>query len=197
MRTVVFLHLMMVGLILFAFSAACTPVGAPASEGSAYPGNDPAGDSESENAAYPHGGPVETPDGVVVVAPSGSVDLSKLTPEPPSDEEILQEMPEPGQPGDPLPAEVSRMALAVGSHLAEYAGVLPRDVRLVSAEPVTWGNTALGCPAPDIAYAEVIVEGWLITLKAEEKVYTYHTDGSSRFVLCEDGLPAAEGDLNS
>jgi hypothetical protein len=193
---------MMAVAVLLALSAACAPAAGPVSQESAYPGDqvaEPALDSypadDSQNEAEPQGGLVETPDGLVVVAPSGSVDLSKLTPEPPSDEEILQEMPEAGHPGSTLPAEANRMVLALGNHLAALASVPPRDVQLVSAEPVTWGNTALGCPAPDTAYAEVVVEGWLITLEAEGKPYTYHTDGSARFVLCEDGLPAAEEDV--
>jgi hypothetical protein len=201
---IVFSHLVIVGFILLAFSAACAPAAGPVNEESAYPGDEavepalgnyPA--KTSESGANPQGGSVETPDGVVVVAPSGSVDLSKLTPEPPPDEEILQEMPEPGRPGNPLPAELSRMVLALGEHLAEYAGIPLRDVRLVSAEAVTWGNTALGCPQPDRAYAEVMVEGWQVKLNAQGETYTYHTDGLARFVLCEDGLPAAEGEVNS
>lgn len=198
-------RLMMVGLLIVGLAAACAPAAEqevgevvyPAQEDveqtepalAAYPAE------ESEDAADPQGKPVETPDDLIVVAPSGSVNLSELTPEPPPDEEILQEMPEPGRPGAPLPAAVNRTVLTLGNHLAEYAGVLPRDVQLVSAEPVTWGNTALGCPEPDTAYAEVIVEGWLITLEAEGKPYTYHTDSLARFVLCEDGLPTAEGDV--
>jgi hypothetical protein len=198
------LGLMVMALLVLGLSAACAPaaeeeigeVAYPASEEmelavDTYPNN------AEGNAAESQGKPVETPPGVVVVAPSGSVDLSKLTPEPPSGEEILEEMPEPGRPGDPLPAELNQMVLVLVEHLAEYADVSPLDVQSVSAEAVTWGNTALGCPEPDTAYAEVLVEGWQVTLKAEGKTYMYHTDRLARFVLCEDGLPAAEGEIQS
>jgi hypothetical protein len=197
-------RLMVVGLLILGLTAACVPATEQEAGEVAYPVNEDEGLTEpalapypaegSEDAADPQGKPVETPDDMLVVAPSGSVNLSELTPEPP-DEEILQEMPEPGRPGNPLPAAVNRAVLTLGNHLAEYTGVAPRDVQLVSVEPVTWDDTSLGCPEPDMAYAQVIVEGWLVTLEAEGKVYTYHTDGMARFVLCEDGLPAAEGNV--
>jgi hypothetical protein len=199
----IIVRVVMVGFVLLALAAACAPATGEEISEVAYPSgeeiesaSDAYPDDEAEDAAEPQGKPMETPPGVIVVAPSGSVDLGKLTPEPPSGEEILEEMREPGRPGDPLPAEVNQIVSALGEHLAEYAGVSPDDVQPVSAEAVTWGNTALGCPEPDTAYAEVLVEGWQVTLIAEGKTYTYHTDGLARFVLCEDGLPAAEGGID-
>jgi hypothetical protein len=69
------------------------------------------------------------------------------------------------------------------------------QIRLVSTEPMVWPDGGLGCPAEGMSYIQVQVEGMLITLEAEGQTYTYHTDGTSNFVLCEDGVPVSGGTI--
>lgn len=182
----------MVGLLILGLTAACSPPAEQQSQNNTTP-TLVAGTATAEDMAAPQG-PVETPEGTLVDAPPSSVDLDELLEEP-ADEEILDELPQPGRPDQPRPAAVNRTVLTLTNHLARFVDVPRRDVELVAVEQMSWGSTALGCPEPDTAYAEVVIEGWLITLEVADEPYTYHTEGLGRFVLCEDGLPVAEGDV--
>lgn len=155
----------------------------------------------SADAAYPSGGntypvsPVEAllPTGypeITVVAPSGEVNPGELSPVAPN--LTPQVMPSPGRPGSPI-AGLARFTEAIAVELSRQLGVLPADIRVVSAEPVMWPNSGLGCPAEGVNYAEVVVEGALITLEANGDIYTYHTNGANTFVLCRDGVPVSTG----
>ena len=155
-------------------------------------------------AAYPEAGsqnpypvsPVEAllPTGypeLTVVAPSGEVDPDKLTPVP--SDGTLQVMPSPGRP-IPTPFPVPKAIMtALMRHLTIQADVPSDEIQIIDAEPMVWPNGGLGCPAEGVAYAEVQVEGMLITLEAEGKTFTYHTDGGRNFALCRDGERVSEG----
>ncbi len=185
---------LMVGLLILGLAAACSPAAEQQSENSTTPIEEPSPAETTEDTADPQG-PVETADGTLVAAPPGAVDLDELLEEEPPDEELLEEMPQPGRPNRPRPAAVTRTIFTLTNHLARYTDVPRRDIEFVGIEQMSWGSTALGCPAPDTAYSEVAVDGWLITLEAAGEPYTYHTEGLARFVLCEDGRPVAEGDV--
>ena len=71
------------------------------------------------------------------------------------------------------------MALAVG-----HQGV-PRDqLRLVRVERRQWSDASLGCPAPDMMYAQVITPGYLVVLSGGGRDVEYHTDTRGRAVTC-------------
>ena len=131
---------------------------------------------------------------LTVVAPSGEVDPNELTPQP--SDGTLQVMPSPGRPNAtpfPVPALI---LTALTRDLATRADVTSDEIQVISAEPVVWPNGGLGCPAEGMAYAEVQVEGMLVTLEANGQSYTYHTDGAKRYVLCQDGSPVAGGAIS-
>jgi hypothetical protein len=46
-----------------------------------------------------------------------------------------------------------------------------------------------------MAYAEVQVEGLLITLEAAGQAYTYHTGGMKSYVLCDGDQPLSTGEI--
>ncbi len=158
------------------------------------------------SAAYPGAGsqnpypvsPVEAllPTGypeLTVVAPSGEVNPSELTPVP--SDGTLQVMPSPGRPGPastPFPVPVAVMT-ALTRHLAALADVPADEIQVIDAEPMVWPNGGLGCPAEGVAYVEVQIEGQLITLEAGGETFTYHTDGGQNFALCRDGERVSEG----
>lgn len=127
---------------------------------------------------------------LTVVAPSGEVNPSELTPVP--SDGTLQVMPSPGRPGPtPFPVPVAVMS-ALTRHLTTLADVPSDEIQVIAAEPMVWPNGGLGCPAEGVAYIEVQVEGTLITLEAGGQTYTYHT-GNQNFVLCRDGERVSEG----
>jgi hypothetical protein len=173
-------------LIMAALLAACTPTetvvendndggDSPALESvtgesaTAYPA--PATESaypvEPVTPVLPTGYPEMT-----VVAPSGEVDLGSLT---------------------PVAPEMTSLLEAVARDLNAQTDVPIDEIRLISVESVVWPNGGLGCPAEGMAYAEVQVEGSLLTLEAAGQTYTYHTAGAQEFVLCQNGIPVSSG----
>ena len=68
-------------------------------------------------------------------------------------------------------AEAKRLAK---EHLATTLGISVGEISVVSVEKVNWPDTSLGLPQPDRVYAQVIVPGYKITLRASGKEYRYH-----------------------
>lgn len=145
-----------------------------------YPG--PAAESELP-VGYPESG---------VVSPSGEVDLGSLTPDV-NENSTPQVAPAPGRPGLTGSPQLGILIEAVRLNLSTEIDVPLGEITIVSTAPMTWPNAALGCPQEGMAYAEVLVEGALITLEAAGQQYTYHTSGTDSFVLCQDGEPVATG----
>ena len=80
-------------------------------------------------------------------------------------------------------ALVTRLTQLGTDDLGRRLGI-PRDrITVVSTTPETWPNTALGCPEPDMMYAQVLTDGFRIRLRANDATYEYHTD-DRRVVLC-------------
>jgi len=167
-------------------SPALNPVGEEPSRDEEYPAPDsypePAAESELPTG-YPESG---------VVSPSGEVDLGRLTPDV-NENGTPQVAPAPGRPGLTGSPQLGVLMEAVRLNLSTEIDVPLGEITIVSAEPMTWPNAALGCPQEGMAYAEVLVEGALITLEAAGQQYTYHTGGTGNFVLCQDGEPVATG----
>ncbi len=209
----------MIGLLVAALLAACAPAttgeptvesdpeAAPTSGGSALnpaPSDDEsdptAGEgypaaADSAASAYPSADeaallPSEGYPAGTLVAPV-EVDLGQLTPV--AGDPTPQVMPSPGRPGGSPPVGQGMMIEAVMLSLSEQFDIPAESITVVSVEAVTWPNGGLGCPQEGMAYAEVMVEGSRITLEADGQTYTYHTAGTSEYVLCIDGVPAGSG----
>ena len=90
--------------------------------------------------------------------------------------------------GEPtVPAEAAEITL-VKEDLAQRLNVPTDQLRVVSVEAVDWPDTSLGCPKPNMFYAEVITPGFKIIIEAGGREYTYHT-GRGEFVQCEGQWP--------
>jgi hypothetical protein len=90
-------------------------------------------------------------------------------------------------PGEPAvhPGLTSRVALAVAD-LSERLAVPESEIEVVSAQPVTWPDSSLGCPEPGMQYAQVLTDGALIELESAGTSYSYHMGGSTYVpFLCE------------
>ncbi len=60
------------------------------------------------------------------------------------------------------------------------------EVRVASAEIVTWPDTGLGCRRPGMRYPQVPVDGCRIVLEHGGRRYAYHAGGRVRVpFLCE------------
>jgi len=71
------------------------------------------------------------------------------------------------------------------SDLAERLGIAKDEIQVVSFEAVTWPDTSMGCPHPEMAYLQVLQDGSLIQLSAQGRVYEYHSGGNREPFLCE------------
>ncbi len=76
--------------------------------------------------------------------------------------------------------------------LAKTLAVGPDELEVVDATPVEWPDAALGCPEKGIVYAQMIVPGYRIRLRADGVTHDVHV-GAGRAVVCgETGPTPAE-----
>ncbi len=78
--------------------------------------------------------------------------------------------------------------------LAKRLAVPVDQIELVEVRDVVWPDKGLGCPQPGMAYAQVLVEGLLIRLRAGGQLYAYHSGGSRPPFLCERPAGSAPGE---
>jgi hypothetical protein len=79
---------------------------------------------------------------------------------------------------------------ATNAALADAAsrlGVPASQVQVRRVEGREWPDTSLGCPQPNMLYAQVITPGYLVELSGAGRSLEYHTDRSgTRTVLCRE-----------
>jgi hypothetical protein len=68
--------------------------------------------------------------------------------------------------------------------LAKYLNIDGSQIRVVESISVDWPDTSLGCPQPDMAYAQVVTPGYWIVLETNGLQYPYHTDLEGQVILC-------------
>ena len=93
----------------------------------------------------------------------------------------------------PAPAEVSPVPVVVSlasvteAALVDAAGRTGQsraDLKVLSAEAVTWSDGSLGCPQPGMMYTQALVPGYRVRIEAGGQVLDYHAGKSGRPVLC-------------
>ena len=104
--------------------------------------------------------------------------------------------------GDALPAQspvqagVSPVPVAVGlasvteaalADAARRTGRSAADLKVLSAEAVTWPDGSLGCPQPGMLYTQALVPGYRVRIEADGQVLDYHAGRSGRPGLCPAG----------
>mgnify|MGYP000120852429 CR=1 FL=1 len=85
-----------------------------------------------------------------------------------------------------VPAEARDAVRLATEDLARRLGVRPAAIRPVRVQAVDWSDTSLGCPRPDMVYAQVITPGYVVILSAQGRDYEYHTDAGRFVVWCEE-----------
>ncbi len=78
-------------------------------------------------------------------------------------------------------------ALAV-EDLANQLSIPEDEIKLCDVCQVTWPDTSLGCPQPDMMYAQMLQEGYLIQLTVDGKPYFYHSGGTQAPFQCEEDM---------
>ena len=114
------------------------------------------------------------------------------TPPEPTPERTAE--PEPtAEPRAPT-ADISEAGLAaLVARAAEEAGVAINEVRVVTAEEVTWSDGSLGCPQPGMAYTQALVPGFRVVLEIGGDELSFHAAQGGEFQFCEDPQPPVEG----
>ncbi len=76
--------------------------------------------------------------------------------------------------------------------LAQRLSIAPEDIQVMAAEMRTWSDASLGCPQPDMSYAQVPQDGLLVQLGYAGRVYNYHSGGNQAPFLCDPPLTDAK-----
>lgn len=77
---------------------------------------------------------------------------------------------------DSVVPEYSPVVDLAKKDLSEKLNIPIGDIKLVKEEAVNWPDTSLGYPEKGMNYAQVITSGFRIILKAQDKLYEYHSD---------------------
>lgn len=65
---------------------------------------------------------------------------------------------------------------AARTDLAQRIGADAATIRVIGMRPQRWGDSGLGCPEPGEQVHKDTVNGYKLSLKHDQRVYTYHTD---------------------
>jgi Ferritin-like domain len=68
--------------------------------------------------------------------------------------------------------------------IANDLSVPTEAVQVVSIEPRNWPDSSLGCPQPDMLYAQVVTPGYLVVVDVSGERIEYHTDERGTIVRC-------------
>ena len=87
-----------------------------------------------------------------------------------------------------LDATAAAMVNTATLELATTLGVTPDDVEVVTVYDVMWADASLGCPEPDMMYAQVLTPGYRVELAVDGERYVYHTGSlpGSPVVTCPE-----------
>ena len=64
-------------------------------------------------------------------------------------------------------------------------GVPGGEVKVLAVEPVTWNDASLGCPQPDMMYAQVMTPGYQVQVEVAGEAHTVHMDEAGNGVVCD------------
>lgn len=69
--------------------------------------------------------------------------------------------------------------------LARRLDVSEAEIEVESASDGYWNDASIGCPVEGDLYAQLIVDGFRVELRADGSVYVYHQGGTEPVFLCE------------
>jgi hypothetical protein len=85
----------------------------------------------------------------------------------------------------PLDPALAGLVEQAKTDLARRHSVTAEAVTLVDVRGVVWPNAGLGCPRPGVEYPQVPVDGFLIRLKLDGRIYHYHQGRARPPFPCE------------
>jgi hypothetical protein len=70
---------------------------------------------------------------------------------------------------------------------SKLANVPREQLAIVRAESVVWNDGSLGCPEPGMEYAQTLVNGYWVVIKAAGQTYDFRVGRDGSFRLCPQG----------
>jgi hypothetical protein len=99
---------------------------------------------------------------------------------------VAKESFEPESPIElPGARKLRELVIRARKDLAERLAISAESIDLLEIREVVWPDASLGCPTPGKAYPQVTKEGFLIRLRAQKRVYRYHSGQGGAPFLCE------------
>ena len=83
-------------------------------------------------------------------------------------------------------AEDTEIVRAARLDLAGRLDISVDEIAVVSVTEVTWRDGSIGCPRPNMAYKQVLVNGSRIVLRARGTDYHYHVGGGRGPFYCAE-----------
>ena len=80
--------------------------------------------------------------------------------------------------------------------LAAKLSAKPEDIDVLEARYVTWPDSSLGCPQPDMGYLQALTDGLLIVLRNGSASYHYHGRREGPPFYCERPRKPATGEFS-
>ena len=100
--------------------------------------------------------------------------MSSPTPEPTPSPTIV--------PADAsLTSEATQTARQIA---ADELSVAPDQVKVLAITPMDWPDASLGCPQPDMMYAQVITPGYQAQVEVDGQTHDVHMDANGYGVIC-------------
>ncbi|MEA3335649.1 MAG: hypothetical protein U9R25_07030 [Chloroflexota bacterium] len=91
-------------------------------------------------------------------------------------------------------ASAQRLISAVAiNDLSQRLGVSTESIEVVEAAEMEWPDASLGCPAPDMGYAQMLTNGMQVVLQVEGRTYAYHGRSPNDLFLCGPDGPVQAG----
>ena len=87
----------------------------------------------------------------------------------------------------PVVASLASVTEAALADAARRTGAKQSDLKVLSAEAVTWPDGSMGCPQPGMMYTQALVPGYRVRIEADGQVLDYHAGRSGRPGLCPAG----------
>jgi hypothetical protein len=78
-----------------------------------------------------------------------------------------------------------RLMLTARVDLAKRLAVPVPEIQAAGVTPKTFEDASLGCPETGMQYAQVLTEGWVLTLRHGNRDFTYHAD-AHHVIPCPD-----------
>jgi hypothetical protein len=98
--------------------------------------------------------------------------------------------PVPPAPTEETPMSVATLQSVSDAALADAAsrtGLPVAQLKVTSAEAVTWRDGSLGCPEPGMVYTEALVPGYRVRITADGREFDYHATSRGSLLLCPAG----------